>query len=107
MPPCATALIRRLRNLTMEGMHMESAATPAQQRTRGRSLLRKAYGALAAAAMLLATGTSQAQTTGQSGALIPIQVGIFPIVTYLPDQVAYSKGFFRKNGLDVTLVGPA
>jgi ABC-type nitrate/sulfonate/bicarbonate transport system substrate-binding protein len=36
-----------------------------------------------------------------------VQVGVFPISTYLPDQVAQHEGLFEKNGLEVKLVGPA
>jgi ABC-type nitrate/sulfonate/bicarbonate transport system substrate-binding protein len=63
----------------------------------------KTCAAFAAAAILLA-GSGQAQT---SGTPTPMQIGTFPIATNLPDQIAKNKGIFAKNGLDVTMVGPA
>lgn len=36
-----------------------------------------------------------------------MEVGIYPITSYLPDYVAKEKGLFTKHGLEVTLVGPA
>jgi len=75
---------------------------------RGRML--RALTASAAAAMLLLTSAcaSSGGGGGESGdGLVHMDVGVFPIVTWLPDQVASNQGFFRDNGLDVTLVGPS
>lgn len=58
-------------------------------------------------AALSACGTSPGGGASGSGGDASIQVGVFPISTYLPDQVAAKEGFFKKNGLSVQLVGPA
>jgi len=64
----------------------------------------KTCAALATATLLLTAGATKAQTPA---ALTPMQIGTFPIATNLPDQIANNRGIFRKNGLDVTMVGPA
>lgn len=85
---------------------MNTAAIPAHMNVSPRSQVRKTCAALATAVVLLTPpGTSLAQTN--AGAMTPMQIGTFPIATNLPDQVAFNKGIFRSNGLDVTMVGPA
>ena len=79
--------------------------------TRSTKLSLNVIVAVSAIALALASCSSSSnqnasslpQVTGNAS----IQVGVFPISTYLPDQVALKQGFFKQNGLDVTLVGPA
>lgn len=58
---------------------------------------------IVSSAVLAACGGGQ--TSSKGGGVV--QIGVFPISTYLPDQVAAREGFFEKNDLKVKLVGPA
>ena len=62
-----------------------------------------AVGAIAVALSILVT-SALAQTAAPSAAApVVVRAAYIPVVTWLPSWVAKEKGFFAKNGLDVTL----
>ena len=62
---------------------------------------------LAFAVALIFVISSTLLSRSSAADLADIQVGVYPITLYLPDYVARDKGFFAKNGLNATFVGPA
>src|ERR1700681_289510 len=62
--------------------------------------LSRSFAVVVASILCIGAGVIASATAAQ---LTPVRAAYIPVVSWLPAWVAKEKGFFEKNGLDVTL----